>query len=147
MLNFDEFGYLKPYEAIPASFEDIERHFVFNTRRELLYLSFKKFLENLEKHGIKPSLLWVNGSFTTLKKYPKDIDLVVFVPFEVYDETKKSQQVLGKKYAKTLDVFFEPEYPIGHPLYSKTQDDKDYWLNLFCFDRKGFDKGILEIKL
>jgi len=89
----------------------------------------------------------MNGSFTTLKKYPKDIDLVVFVPFEIYDKTKKSQRVLSKKYAKTLDVFFEPEYSIGHQLYSKTQDDKDYWLNLFCFDRKGFDKGILEIKL
>ena len=147
MLNFDEFGYLKPYEAIPASFEDIEKHFIFNTRRETLYTSFRAFLEELRATEIKPLYIWINGSFTTLKKYPKDIDLVLFVPFEVYYKTKKPQWFLRRKYTKTLDIFFEPEYPKLHPLHSKTLDDREYWLKLYCYDRKGFDKGILEIKL
>lgn len=146
MLNFDEFGYLKPYEAIPASLEDIERHFVFNTRRETLYASFKAFLKELSMAEIKPLYVWVNGSFTTLKKYPKGIDLVVFVAFEIYNKTKKTRWLLRRKYAKTLDVFFEPEHPELHPLRSKTLDDRDYWLKLYCYDRKGFDKGILELK-
>jgi len=52
MLNFDEFGYLKPYEVIPASLGDIEKYFVFNSRRESLYLSFKKFIEDLGNMGL-----------------------------------------------------------------------------------------------
>lgn len=145
MLEFDELGYLKPYKPIPANLDDIERHFVFNPRRKMLYLAFKNCLEELNFNHVFATRIWVNGSFTTLTKYPKDIDLVVFLPSWTYEQTKLVQRALKLKYAPKLDLFFEKDYPKEDALYSITLEDEAYWLNLFCFDRKGFDKGIIEL--
>jgi len=118
---------------------------VFNPRRKLLYQSFLNCLEDLRLSEIRASRIWINGSFTTLTKYPKDIDLTSFVPFDGYNKTKSEQRSLRKTYIPALDLFFEPEYPKDHQFHSKTLDDETYCLNLFCFDRKGFDKGLIEL--
>ncbi len=146
MLTFDENGYLFPYELIPASLSSIENHFLFNDRRRSLYHSFHSFLLELNNLGITEYTIWINGSFTTLKKYPKDIDLVAFIPYQEHKTNKSKLLFIQEKYEKTMDIFFEKDFPERHPKHQNTVDDKEYWLNLFCFDRKGFSKGILEIK-
>lgn len=145
MLIFDDTGYLVPHGIIPASLADIKQQLVFNKRRETLYESLLDFIADIQALGVLKFFIWVNGSFTTLKKYPKDIDIVVFVDNRYYGIIEKKAKKLTHKYSKTLDVFFEPEYLFDHPLYEQTLSDKQYWQDLFCFDRKGFGKGIIEL--
>jgi hypothetical protein len=145
MLKFDNYGYLTPYEPIPSTLEEIERHLTYNIRRQSLFKALIKFVDDLKKMDVGSFTLWVNGSFTTTKKYPKDIDLVAFLPFDKIKLNKKDIQELAKNYYPFIEVFYEPIYPIGHQLEINNIENQTYWKGVFGFDRKGFDKGIIEL--
>jgi hypothetical protein len=145
MLKFDDYGYLTPYEPIPSTLEDIERHLTYNIRRQTLFSALSKFIDELKKLDVYPIIMWVNGSFTTTKKYPKDIDLVVFLPFDKLKSNTKDLQILAKSNDPLIEVFYEPIYPSGHQLDVTNVENQSYWQGVFGFDRKGFDKGIIEL--
>jgi hypothetical protein len=145
MLKFDDYGYLTPYEPIPATLEEIEIHLTYNIRRQTLFSALSKFIDDLKKLDVGAITMWVNGSFTTTKKYPKDIDIVVFLAFDKIKSNKKDLQSLAKINDPLIEVFYEPLYPSGHQLGVHNIENQAYWQGVFGFDRKGFDKGIIEL--
>jgi hypothetical protein len=145
MLKFDDYGYLTPYEPIPSTLEEIEIHLTYNIRRQTLFSALSKFIDDLKKLDVGAITMWINGSFTTTKKYPKDIDLVVFLAFDKIKSNKKDLQSLVKINYPLIEVFYEPIYPSGHQLDINNIENQAYWQGVFGFDRKGFDKGIIEL--
>jgi hypothetical protein len=86
-IQYDSRGYLKPYDKIPISIENIGDHFVrpftSSSTRMLLLEQFISFTSDLSKAVNGPLRVWIDGSFVTLKQNPNDIDLVVFIENEV----------------------------------------------------------------
>lgn len=83
-LFFDENGYLNPYEPIEMGWETFEETFVFNTHRSEIFNPYQDFLKILRGMPVGGFYQWVNGSFTSRKTFPKDIDFVTFVDANFY---------------------------------------------------------------
>ena len=85
MLYFDKNGNLHPYEPIPADMEILKTEFVDNINSEIRlrhYKKLEKYLTELKGLIVEDIIIWVNGSYVTKKKNPKDIDIVVFIPWQ-----------------------------------------------------------------
>lgn len=154
-LFFDNYGHIKPDRMIPISIKEIESIFVTDfpnstTRLEL----FDTLIEYLQKIStlLKTKMhVFIDGSFVTQKENPNDIDLVIFIDYEVFDENEKilreyrcnlKQRKLAN-YAG-IDAYIEKLYPLEHPHHHL---DYLYWLNFFSKDRKGIKKGFLLLEI
>jgi hypothetical protein len=69
--DFDENGNLPP-GVYRVSLEDVEARFTWNRRRRLLFRGLAEAVANLAAAGVRT--IWVDGSFTTAKEEPGDID-------------------------------------------------------------------------
>ncbi len=83
MLIFDSKGYLTPYNAIPSTLDEMRKYFVEDIPTKSRKEIFEKYIaysEDLKKYlGNIPLKQWINGSFVTMERNPKDVDLVTFV--------------------------------------------------------------------
>ncbi len=78
-LNFDIRGNLKPYEIIEISLDMLKATFVDSfdkdsTRHEL-FSNYEAYMADLDKLITKDFYQWIDGSFISNKKNPKDIDI------------------------------------------------------------------------
>ncbi len=69
--NFDENGNLPP-GVYRVSLEDVKARFTWNKRRRHLFDGLAAAVANLAAAGV--ATVWVDGSFTTSKEEPGDID-------------------------------------------------------------------------
>ena len=91
-----------------------------------------------------PVELWIDGSFTTNKMDPNDIDLVLFSPASVLNslssEKQQHFQVLTDRVTIKnhfgLDVLFCP---------AEDQNLRSYWRGWYGFDRNERPKGIARV--
>ena len=85
MIDFDKRGLLAPNTIIPISLSDFKIHFVDLIPSETRLLNFEKYIrysDDLKSLlGLETLKQWINGSFATSSKNPKDIDLVTFIDF------------------------------------------------------------------
>lgn len=94
----------------------------------------------------------MNGSFTTLKAKPNDIDVVSFIDYRIY--RKNEERILEfEEYlnqSKALDIHIIPlSYP-GHPGFIEIQLMYEYWKALFSRTReenfgRRIGKGLIKI--
>ncbi len=153
-MTFDERGYLTPYQLISCNLETIETVFVEpfsdSTTRWKIFNAFTAYLNELKSILNVPLEIWVNGSFSTEKQNPGDVDFVIFVDREAatthVDAIYRFRQ---KRYGgKSLtDGYFVEVVPQTHPdyqIYCFNRDDK---YRDFAFDRLGNPKGVLQLLL
>ncbi len=152
MLNFDNNGYLLPYEAIEVDLPTLENIFVFNKVRERLFINYLRWLESF-KNRVTPNFMqFINGSFISQKEFPKDIDFVTFFDYQIYD---KEERFLDKYWTfslenEGLDSYLVKTYPVEHERYSSYINDINVWENRYSkttADEMGnvFKKGFLKI--
>jgi hypothetical protein len=153
MMQFDENGYLVPYGAIPSNLNEIVQEFCVSEQRVALYENFVGFIAELQKLLGTDFEVWVDGSFTSKKVIPKDIDLLVFVDYELY---MKLESVLLPftefSYHKRhkIDCYFVRIYPEQHKDYFRYEHDRKWWLSDFSQVRnkitnKLSPKGFLQL--
>ncbi|MFN0173178.1 MAG: DUF6932 family protein [Saprospiraceae bacterium] len=145
MLQFDDFGYLTPYETHVLSLEDFERTFVIDTEREKLFRLLTDLVLDLKNLGAGTFYIWVDGSFVTKKRVPKDIDLVVFVNYRTYKLIDEQRLNLQERFEPQLDMFIVEDFPEEHSDYSLTVFDKLRWQGFFGFDRAFRNKGFVQL--
>jgi hypothetical protein len=107
-----------------------------------------------------PIVQWLNGGFATKAKdrvHPKDIDVVTFLPYRVYDQLDRTENKGLHRFKYPLSVanyqvdgYIVTVYPPTHRFYSLTQGDTADWLHRFSrtkADRKGVkhEKGLIEL--
>lgn len=146
MLTFDSNGYLKPYKPIETDLTVFEQTFATNAVRKLIFEQYKLYLVDVQK--ILPDggfFQWIDGSYITKKPMPFDIDLVTFVPFNIYNENVKKLQALKWKYDK-IDGYFVRMFPAEHRLAFETTLQKHQWLDVYGTDRLERPKGFIQIK-
>lgn len=126
---------------------DIGNHFLHDfpqsvTRRPLIE-GLKAFVSHLTEIGA-PIELWIDGSFTTQKDNPNDIDLVIFSPASILNELSVEKQQLFQALIDRptirenfgCDVLFSP---------SEDQDGRSYWRGWYGYDRNERPKGIARV--
>ena len=79
MLNFDENGYIVPGEPVIVDYKTFVREFVVNDYRADIFSEYKGMLQELSELLVEGFSQWINGSFTTRKPRPNDIDVVTFI--------------------------------------------------------------------
>ncbi len=150
MLNFDENGYLIPFEEIETDINITKSTFTFNEHRTNIWQHFEAFILELQNMLQTPFSVWLNGSFTTQKPLPNDLDCVVFIDFEMYEILEKElQKFKSLKYKKEnfLDIYFVKIYPKDHKKKIFEDFDLTEWFFLFTKTRtKNIKKGFLKLK-
>lgn len=147
MFSFDDLGYLMPYTGIISDVETFHMGFVGSfpesETRAMLFECYLQYNTDLQKILQHDYYQYVNGSFTTTKRNPKDIDLVNFVDYEAIKgkENILEQQFLtkGAMNAYGIDAYLVVVYPEAHSFRSRTLSDIAYWNHWFGFSK--FDRN------
>lgn len=129
------------------SLSDIGNHFLHDfpesmTRGPLID-GLNAYVAHLSEVGI-PIELWIDGSFTTKKTDPNDIDLVIFSSASILNSLPLQKQELfqalmdrpSMKKNFGCDVLFCP---------AENQDMRSYWRGWYGYDRKERPKGIARV--
>ncbi len=158
--NFDIRGFLKPEGKNECTFEELQLNFVepfdLESTRYQLLKNLEKYnqelLELLEGH---PITQWINGSFVSTKKNPKDIDLVTLLDYSIVETKENKLKKFTREHSLDhykIDAYIVKLYPLDHPYYNRTKSDLLYWENWFSKTRlnrrkQRFPKGFLELRL
>jgi len=155
--DFDNNGNLPPIGIIRPTIQEFEKRFVDTEAgkiRKDIYRGYKNYCSYLISLKIA-STQWVNGSYTTTKPKPNDIDLVIH-----FDGLKLHYDANLQKEAKRLTnkdemkktykchpqcVLVYPKYMID--LYKLYEREYNHWLKWFSKDKKGNQKGLLEFNI
>lgn len=97
---------------------------------------------------------FIDGSFTTNKNDPNDVDLLVLADGDLVDALPvnmqmRLQELVAGKSTQTkfmCDAYFCPTYPEGHPNHAHARPQRKYWMGEFGFDRSDVPKGIVNMK-
>jgi hypothetical protein len=152
-MTFDDSGYLTPYEIIETDLATFEQTFVtaFSelSRRHRLFENYLKYANDLKKLIGTGFTQWVNGSFTTQKFNPNDIDFVTFLDFETYEHfDKEIADFKQRRYTRSMgtDGYFIKVYPPEHRLCHLYEIERKRWLFDFSTDYKTHQsKGIIQL--
>ncbi len=159
MLEFDKKGYLKPYRIIETDLQTFQQFFVENFElsetRLAIFSNFFDFIQDFKKLICPNFTTWLNGSFVSNKLNPNDLDMVVFIDYNIYEskidliENNFSNLRTTKKYT-FLDVYTIRVYPETHFFYFFYQMDKVYWNDWFSKtrlndQRKQNNKGFIQL--
>lgn len=158
MVKFNRYGFLEPSGAIAISLTDFKKHFVFVSDSETRIHNFEKYASysnQLKKLLGLPNLKqWINGSFVTSIKNPKDIDLVTFIDFELrisFANQLKAFEAAQANAIYGVDAYLLTVFPPHHPKAFLFESDQAYWMEHFSKSRrnsrtgKKLPKGYLEI--
>lgn len=116
---------------------------------------FAKYLQFVEAIKAKlkvPFSQWIDGSFTTRKLFPGDVDVVNFIDYDHFVRNgpffnhlaMHAQEFYG------VDAHFGTTAPRRHGFYERTLTDEQYWKDVFGFSRpdenlERHPKGIIKI--
>lgn len=123
-----------------------------NTRLKIFnsYIKFNFDLKTLiNNQNFKQ---YLNGSFTTTKVNPADIDIVnlinvVNLDIKIQENLNSYSTQGGCKNNYLVDSYLVPVYPIDDVRYSITKYWLEYWENFFGKDRDGDRKTLFTVNL
>lgn len=158
-LSFDIRGNLKPYERTELTLQEFKNTFVdsfeADSTRYKIFDNYKRFLEDFSKQISNQFTHWINGSFVTVKRNPRDIDFVTLIEDPVFKEYEvlidKKFRLLGAKQNYKVDAYTIRKYPSNHERYRIYESELVYWDSWFSWTKKNrakkkFRKGYIEIK-
>lgn len=157
MIIFDEKGHVYPYEVIEMTLTVFEQEFVTNmedrAHRKHLFSNYLRFIEDFRSALGISFFQWVNGSFTTTKQLPGDIDVVNFIE---YDQFAGKLAIIDMfhsigKSSYSTDVHFAATCKWNHRFHHRAVSDEAYWKDIFGFSKPDesearYPKGIIKIK-
>jgi len=141
-MNFDKRGHLTPYSVVEMSLAEFEYYFVRNMpsqeHRSQMFENYLRYVNDLRSAFQSSFHQWVDGSFVTQKEYPRDIDLVTFLKFEVLNRKNHHARFFlqNSKSLYGVDGYFAATCRNNHYYYENSQEDERYWLSLFGFSRE-----------
>jgi hypothetical protein len=154
-LSFDIRGHLIPHDLIDADWDTFVQNFILpfseNSTRHSIVSEFEHFVNEIKNRLKNDFEIWINGSFTTIKENPKDIDVVFHVPYQdVSDDLKTFISTNQKNKESKIDAYLVEIFPINHKNYVFCDTDTKYWLSQFGTTapnrrKERFSKGIIKM--
>ena len=124
-----------------------------STKRATIMAGLEHVTQELNLKSIEGEL-WIDGSFLTRKTDPEDVDLVLRIRADFYDNATPEQQQVVDWLADDLvtphkcDSYFFVEWDESHPLYWTGEYMYAYWMKQWGFSRDGSaEKGIADVEL
>jgi len=158
-LSFDIRGNLKPYERVEIDFETFEEIFIKSfedeTTRLQLLENYRKYLVDFSEQITNQFTQWIDGSFVSTKRNPRDIDFVTIVDHKVFEERAdlidSRFRLKGGKETYEVDAYTVRKYPEEHSQYKIYEGELVYWDHLFSWTKKNrmkkkYRKGYIEIQ-
>jgi hypothetical protein len=154
MIEFDIYGNPQPPGLTEMDKKDFKTVFVDNFQnsqtRQSIYKKYNQFITDFQTEIVQEFKNWVNGSYTTRKENPNDIDIVSLVMYSddlntKYHLLKKFLTIGGSKEQYLVDGYVIQIYPEDDPRYKYTQEWINYWIKWFGMDRQGRPKGIIQL--
>jgi hypothetical protein len=156
MITFDEKGHVYPYEVLEMTIEDFEQVFVQGLEnqdyRVQLFAKYQRFCLDLKKAIGIPYFQWIDGSFTTKKHFPGDIDVVTFID---YDHLVKNARIIhyfteNAQKLYNVDAHFAVTCTWKHRFFESSKRDEQAWKKIFGFSRADdfgtkHPKGLIKI--
>lgn len=151
-IEFNKNGYLKSgiYEIDLETFKTIfVDSFPNSITRNHLFDNYLSYIDDLQKEVFPYFEQWIDGSFITKKTNPKDIDIVTFLDYKVYE--LRGESFMDRFWSFSLekegiDAYIVKTYPSTHELYLPFLEVESYYQNLFSIDRMDKSKGIIKLK-
>jgi len=146
-------GYLEPgfhhWNTASIGFHFVEQ-MPHSTTRSVLWKGFAELQACFAALGLTVEH-WIDGSFTTMKADPRDIDVASFFdPDQVAELTEAHQRMLRAYVSGSItrnichcDSYFAMKVPEDHPLREEFETAYNYWLEKFGSDRHDVPKGIV----
>ena len=122
----------------------MRNYFASNSVRKVIFESYLNFIIDLQQILDSPFEQWIDGSFTTKKQLPFDIDVVNFVEYQTFSKKREILNRLKNNYPK-IDTYFSEVYPDNHKNAALNIMNKWQWQDVYATDRLGREKGILKI--
>jgi len=125
-------------------------------RRDMLYcnlIQLMSFFRLINQTYRIVEEVWVDGSFTTSKMEPDDVDILIVFDFQALNGLPVQMQpqvqaMLNRQYVKqnfNIDLLLLVK---NHPDVDYDYDEKrSYWRGWFGFDRQESAKGLVRIAL
>ena len=148
-MKFNENGIIEPglhTSTIPEVCEFLVNNFDTSQTRKKIFDNFIKFFSLLVKN-FKVYEIWIDGSFTTAKINPNDIDVVVFFYVESFNS------IVGKwesiRQIPNLDVYpavaicDDTMKKLSPQDYGEQINNRNYWKGQFGYSRDDIPKGII----
>jgi hypothetical protein len=113
-------------------------------------------LEEVRRHLISVDLrgqLWIDGSFMTQKIDPDDVDVVLHINADEYNngntETRAAIEWVNSNLEASHRVhsFVLFRYPKNNPMHASSVWDNAYWIKQFGFSRADSHKGMAILRL
>lgn len=123
-------------------------------RRDMLYYNYTQLMSDirsLHKQFKCFIEVWVDGSFTTEKPEPDDIDILLVIDYTLLNNVPVMFQPQVEKLLNR--AFIQHNYKIDLLLLYKNhaesdyENDRMYWRGVFCHDREDTPKGIARLSL
>jgi hypothetical protein len=154
--RFNSRGFLMPYQKINSSIEEIQDVFVeqqpYSETRRLIFDNYLAYLVDFKRYITPNFTHWLDGSFTSLKPNPNDLDFVSFIDYRIYEAKEDEIFRIVEKYGYLkLDNYISQVFPESHLRHSETLHYMDYWKDLFSSSRRDADtnlqapRGFIEI--
>jgi hypothetical protein len=156
--DFDENGNLPPVGFITPTIQEFEERFAITLKdkevRREIFNKYKEYCNYLISLNIA-SIQWVNGSYTTLKPKPNDIDLVIHFDGMKLHQSEKLREHFRRLIDRTEMKHLYKCHPQCVLVYPQTEPDLysyyilkyKFWRKWFSRDRDGNDKGLIEFDL
>jgi len=118
-------------------------------RRGMLYCNYIQLMSDVRSINKQFKCfdeIWVDGSFTTEKPEPDDIDMLLVID---YDRLNLLPTMFQPQVEKLLNrSFIKHNYNIDLLLLgSGLEEDRMHWRGVFGYDREDTPKGIVRISL
>ena len=120
--------------------------------RQKIFDTLTKLIEKLSKLNIAGDL-WIDGSFLTRKTNPADVDIVLAINNEAYDDANEEQQKAidgldsNDWSGGTCDSYVLVVYDASNDLYWFGEFMRAYWIRQFGFSRGEDMKGIATVTI
>jgi len=156
-LDFDENGFLKPYEIIDCDLMSLETIFVENfpnsrTRRSL-FNNYLKYIHEFSNRITRNFIQWLDGSFVSQKENPNDIDFVTFIDYKTYELQEDLLDIFWSFSLEVegLDAYLVKVYPKSHKKHHRFLEQRQEWIKTYSKTKAlknnlRFSKGFLDIK-
>ena len=119
--------------------KDVKERFVTNKTREEIFRGYISYMQVLFSK-IPTCKQYIDGSFTTTKKDPNDIDICTFLDIEFILSNNEFLEPLKSKNARIkykVDGYFCPISDKNTPYFEKCKERYEYWSYWFSHDREG----------
>lgn len=154
--NFDENGNL-PLGCYKPTFEEIKERFVNNFQssnsRSSIFDGYLEFSIRICDEMPSAMIQLLNGSFTTDKENPGDIDFVIIFDGECLTPKEIDQWSHFMNNKTIKDTYHCHSFPLvkydssKSDLYKYYLKKKEYWLDCWGSDRNDNPKGIIKVKM